>query len=45
MAKRTTWNELKDRRPSTAAARAAYEDEARIAAFREFVYRLRSKPD
>ncbi len=41
MAKRTTWNELKERRPLSPEARAAYEDEARIAAFREFVYRLR----
>jgi transcriptional regulator with XRE-family HTH domain len=41
MAKRTTWSELKDRRPLSAERRAACEDEARIAAFREFVYRLR----
>ncbi|MGQ0823730.1 MAG: helix-turn-helix domain-containing protein [Actinomycetota bacterium] len=41
MARRTTWNELKNKRHSSAAARAAYEDEARIAAFQELVYRLR----
>ena len=43
MAKRSTWNELKDKRPLTDAGRAAYEDEARIAAFRELVYRLRAQ--
>ena len=41
MAKRTTWDETKRERPRTAEGRAAYEDEARISAFRELVYRLR----
>jgi transcriptional regulator with XRE-family HTH domain len=41
MSKRTTWSELKQRRPLTAEGQAAYEDEARIAAFRDLVYRLR----
>lgn len=43
MAKRSTWSELKDKRPFTDAGRAAYDDEARIAAFRELVYRLRTQ--
>lgn len=43
MTKRTAWNELKKDRPLTAEGRAAYEDEARIAAFRELVYRLRAE--
>lgn len=43
MTKRTTWSELKEKRPLTAEGRAAYEDEARIAAFRELVYRLRTE--
>ena len=43
MAKRSTWSELKDKRPFTDAGRVAYEDEARIAAFRELVYRLRTQ--
>lgn len=42
MAKRATWDEIKDSRPRTAEGRAAYEDEARISAFRELVYRLRT---
>ena len=42
MAKRSTWTELKRERPLSAAGHAAHEDEARIAAFRELVYRLRS---
>lgn len=43
MTKRTTWSELKEKRSLTDAGRAAYEDEARIAAFRELVYRLRTE--
>ena len=43
MAKRATWTVLKKQRPTSAAGRAAYEDEARIAAFRELVYRLRAE--
>ena len=42
MADRTTWDEIKDCRPRTAERRAAYEDEVRITAFRELVYRLRT---
>ena len=41
MTKRTNWNELKATTPLTAAGQAAYEDEARIAAFRALTYRLR----
>ncbi|MFA5883773.1 MAG: helix-turn-helix transcriptional regulator [Acidimicrobiia bacterium] len=42
MTKRTTWSELKESRPLTAEGQAAYDDEARIAAFRDLVYRLRA---
>ena len=42
MNERTGWDDLKTSRPLTAAGRAAYEDEARISAFRELVYRLRT---
>jgi transcriptional regulator with XRE-family HTH domain len=45
MTKRTTWNELKQSQPLTAEGRAAYDDEARIAAFRDLVYRLRTDAD
>ncbi len=41
--KRTSWTELKKATPRTRAADAAYEDEARIAAFRELVHRLRTE--
>jgi transcriptional regulator with XRE-family HTH domain len=43
MAKRTTWDDIKTERPRTEEGRAAYEDEARISAFRELVYRLRTE--
>jgi transcriptional regulator with XRE-family HTH domain len=43
MTEPTGWDDLKARRPLGAAGRAAYEDEARISAFRELVYRLRTK--
>lgn len=43
MAIRSGWEEVKGSRPLSADARAAYEDEARISAFRELVYRLRTK--
>lgn len=43
MAKRMTWNEMKEKRSLTATGQAAYEDEARITAFRELVYRLRTE--
>ena len=41
-AKHTTWSDLKQSRPLSAEGRAAYEDEARIAAFRELAHRLRT---
>lgn len=41
--KRTPWDELEAATPRTKAAIAAYDDEARIAAFRELVYRLRTE--
>jgi ribosome-binding protein aMBF1 (putative translation factor) len=40
MSDRTRWNDLK--KPRSAAAQRAYEDEARISDFRELVYRLRT---
>jgi len=43
MAKRTTWDEIKASQPRTEKGRVAYEDEARITAFRELVYRLRTE--
>jgi transcriptional regulator with XRE-family HTH domain len=42
MAKRTSWDDIKAERPLTEEGRAAYEDEARISAFRAMVYRLRT---
>jgi transcriptional regulator with XRE-family HTH domain len=41
MADRTRWDDIKAQRPLTDEARVAYEDEARISAFRAMVYRLR----
>jgi transcriptional regulator with XRE-family HTH domain len=43
MASRDSWGEINAGRPLTAEGRAAYEDEARISAFRELVYSLRTK--
>ena len=43
MSKRTTWTELKADQPLTDAGRAAYADEARVSAFRELVFRLRTE--
>ena len=43
MTERTTWEDFKAEHPLAEEGRAAYEDEARISAFREFVYRLRSE--
>ena len=40
--KRTTWSDLKQSRSFSVEGRAAYEDEARTAAFRDLVYRLRT---
>jgi len=42
MAKRTSWKDIKEQRPLTEEGRAAYEDEARISAFRAMVHRLRT---
>lgn len=41
MAKRMSWDDIKAERPLGEEGRAAYEDEARISAFRTLVYRLR----
>jgi transcriptional regulator with XRE-family HTH domain len=41
MAKRTSWGDLKARRPLSEDGRAAYEDEARGSAYRAMVYQLR----
>jgi transcriptional regulator with XRE-family HTH domain len=41
--KRTSWRELSDQRARSETADAAYESEARIAAFRELVHRLRTE--
>jgi transcriptional regulator with XRE-family HTH domain len=43
MSDRTSWDDLKTRTPLSAAGRAAYDDEARISAFRELVHRLRTE--
>ena len=43
MSKRGTWTDIKKQRPLSDEGRAAYADEARISAFRELVYRLRSE--
>ena len=43
MAKRTSWDEIKSERSLSVEGRAAYEDEARISAFRSLVYRLRTE--
>lgn len=43
MAKRTSWEEIRAKRPLTDEGRAAYDDEARLSAFRELVHRLRTE--
>lgn len=43
MGTRTSWDDVKAQRPLTEEARAAYEDEARISAFRGLVHRLRTE--
>jgi transcriptional regulator with XRE-family HTH domain len=43
MTKRTSWDEIKAERPLTEEGRAAYDDEARISAFRTLVYQLRTE--
>ena len=45
MGKRTTWTDVKKQRPLNDEGRAAYADEARISAFRDLVYRLRSEAE
>ncbi len=42
MTTRTTWNELKASTPLSEQGQAAYDDEARISAFRALVHRLRT---
>lgn len=43
MAHRTSWDEIKAKKPITAEGRVVYEDEARISAFRALVHRLRTE--
>lgn len=43
MVKRTGWDDIKAQRPLSEEGRAAYEDEARISAFRALVHRLRTE--
>lgn len=43
MSERAPWSDVKAKRPLTDEGRAAYADEARIAAFRDLVYRLRTE--
>lgn len=42
MGKRTVWDDVKAERPLSEEGRAAYEDEARVSAFRALVHRLRT---
>ena len=42
MTNRTTWTELKARTPLTTQGQAAYDDEARVSAFRALVHRVRT---
>ena len=43
MGTRANWDDVKAQHPLTEKARAAYEDEARISAFRALVHRLRTE--
>jgi DNA-binding XRE family transcriptional regulator len=43
MGKRTSWDDIKAQRLLSEEGRAAYEDEARISAFRALVHRLRTE--
>jgi transcriptional regulator with XRE-family HTH domain len=43
MNRRTSWDEMKTAKPMSEAAGVAYEDEAKITAFRELVFRLRTE--
>ena len=43
MGTRANWDDLKAEQPLTDKGRAAYEDEARISAFRTLVHRLRTE--
>lgn len=42
MGKRTAWDDIKAERPLSEEGRAAYEEEARVSAFRALVHRLRT---
>ena len=42
MSNRMNWTDLKAANPLSPVAQASYDDEARIAAFRAFVHRLRT---
>ena len=42
MTNRTTWTELKALTPLTKQGQAAYDDEARVSAFRALVHRVRT---
>lgn len=42
MTDRTKWTDLKTSRPLSPEGQAAYDDEARVAAFRALVYKLRT---
>ena len=39
----TSWDEIKAERPQTENGRATYEDEARLSALRDLVFRLRTE--
>jgi transcriptional regulator with XRE-family HTH domain len=43
MTRRTSWEQLKRDHPLTPSGEVAYEDEGRITAFRELVFRLRTE--
>jgi transcriptional regulator with XRE-family HTH domain len=45
MTDRTSWEGIKAEHPLTGEGRSAYEDEARISAFRAMVHRLRTEAD
>jgi ribosome-binding protein aMBF1 (putative translation factor) len=45
MSKRTGWEELKASKPLSESGRAAYDDEVRVTAFRELVFRLRTEAE
>ena len=43
MSRRTSWKQVKETEPRNEGGRSAYEDEGRITAFRELVFRLRTE--